>query len=353
MKNTKLQFFVGLLLTLIFLYIALRPVNFSDLLAALRSFNWFWCLPFLAIIWLGFWLRVVRWKYILLPTKKFSSSTLFSPLIAGFGLNNLFPARLGEFARAYILYRKSDVPFITGLGTVVIERLFDMLLLLFFLVVALSNTNIPPDFQLKYGSFSISGSTITMLSHKLTILCVIVLICAVLFLIPQVRQLFEMIISKSVFLKQKYRDILLKLLHSFSDGLQSLKSPSAWFGIVFYSFGTWLCCGFSFYILSFGFNGFTLTFSQAIAVMVITSIAIILPAAPGFWGLHELGTMFGLLVLNILPNTPEGRADALAYAFINHFLNYASIVPAGLICLWHVKINVKDISQAKSNENKL
>jgi len=110
MKNTKVQFVIGLVLTVFFLYIAFRNVSFADLLDSLRKFNWWIAIPYLIVAWLGFYFRAVRWKYLLLPTKTFTSSRLFSPLVAGFGLNNLFPARLGEFARAYILSKNDQVP---------------------------------------------------------------------------------------------------------------------------------------------------------------------------------------------------------------------------------------------------
>ncbi len=351
MKNTKVQFVIGLVLTVFFLYIAFRNVSFADLLDSLRKFNWWIAIPYLIVAWLGFYFRAVRWKYLLLPTKTFTSSRLFSPLVAGFGLNNLFPARLGEFARAYILSKNDQVPFMTGLGTVIIERLFDMLMLLALLPVALFSTEIPHDFNLSYSSFSISGAMLSTLIKQLTVFFVVLFILAFTFLIPQVRNFYEWSVTKLVFIPIKYRQLLIRLFHSFTDGLQTLKTPKTWFAVIFYSAAVWIACGASYYILVFGFDNLSMSFSQSIAVMVITCLAIILPAAPGFWGLMELGIMFGLLVLSIVPNDEIGRSQALAYAFMNHFLVYVTIVVAGLYYLWREQIKITDINQAKGNAN--
>ena len=348
MKNTKIQLLVGILLSCIFLYIALRPVQFSDLIQSLKTFNWLWSLPYIAISWLGFYLRAVRWKYLIAPAKKLTANRLFSPLVAGFGLNNLLPARLGEFVRAYILFKKDGVPFMTGIGTVVIERLFDMLMLLALLPIALSNTNIPDSFVLAYGGFNISGAMITQAAQKLAIFCGILFIGAVVLLIPQVRVFFEAIINRLPLCPASVKQLFIRIIHAFSDGLSCLKTPASWAAVIFYSIAIWLVCAASFQVLSYGFGSFSMTFSQASAVMVITCLAIILPAAPGFWGLFELGIMFGMLVLNIVPDTDAGKATALAYGFVNHILVYATIIPAGLFCLYHEKLTIKDVTSAKT-----
>ncbi len=152
MKKRHIQFIIGVLISAIFIYLSFRRVEFKKLWETLKSIQYIYTIPFVIITFLSMYLRAVRWKYFLLPNYKFNSNRLFSPLIIGFALNGLFPGRVGEFARPYILYKKDNVPFPVGLATVVIERIFDGIIILILFALSLyflppfdPNINIPWD----------------------------------------------------------------------------------------------------------------------------------------------------------------------------------------------------------------
>jgi len=165
MKKRHLQFIIGILISAIFIYLSFKRVQFSKLWETFKSIKYIYALPFLAITFFSMYLRAVRWKYFLLPNYKFTSKRLFSPLIVGFALNGLFPGRVGEIARPYIIYKKDKVPFTTGLATIVVERILDGVTIIILLGISLY---LLPPFDPKISIIwdntrAISGSTIILI----------------------------------------------------------------------------------------------------------------------------------------------------------------------------------------------
>lgn len=179
MKKRHIQLIIGLLLSIFFLYLSFKRVEFIKLWETLKSIQYVYVIPFTVITLFSMYLRAIRWKYFLLPKFLFDSKKLFSPLIIGFALNGLFPGRVGEFARPYILYKKDNVPFATGLATVVVERIFDTITILIMLATALY---LLPPFDPKIcitwdNSKQLSGSEI------INIIRIILALTALLFLV--------------------------------------------------------------------------------------------------------------------------------------------------------------------------
>ena len=101
---------IGLLLTVLFLVLALQRVDLGGFVDELRGVNYVWLLPSAVCTLVGYVLRTVRWRVILSGAARAPLRTLFPVLIMGFATNNLLPGRLGEFWRAYLLGRKRNVP---------------------------------------------------------------------------------------------------------------------------------------------------------------------------------------------------------------------------------------------------
>ncbi len=87
---------------------------------------------FLAVV-----IRTWRWHYLLKPLKEVSMRDLFPVVVIGYMGNNVYPARAGELLRAYVLKRNESVSVSASLATVIVERIFDGLVMLLFVFVAL------------------------------------------------------------------------------------------------------------------------------------------------------------------------------------------------------------------------
>ena len=122
----------------VLLWVAVRGVSLDEVLHQLRQVRPLWLVPVIASIFLRFWLTAIRWQLLLRPVKRVGIHRLFAITMIGFMANNVLPARLGEFVRAYALGRSEALPPSLPFATIVIERIFDGFTLLLFLVGGLS-----------------------------------------------------------------------------------------------------------------------------------------------------------------------------------------------------------------------
>jgi hypothetical protein len=129
---------LGVAVSAVLLWVATRGVHLDEVLQQLRQVRPAWLVPVLISIFLRFWLTAVRWQLLLRPVKRVGVHRLFAITMIGFMANNVLPARLGEFVRAYALGRSEALPPSLPFATIVIERIFDGFTLLLFLVGGLS-----------------------------------------------------------------------------------------------------------------------------------------------------------------------------------------------------------------------
>ena len=132
------QTVIGLTVSLLLLYWALHDVSFSELWGYLRDANFGLLLLAIAMQTSLFLVRAARWKVFLKPAlERPSFYSRFASTCIGFMANNLLPARVGEFARAYALSRSQPISVSASFGSLVVERLFDGLTLVAFLAAPL------------------------------------------------------------------------------------------------------------------------------------------------------------------------------------------------------------------------
>ena len=128
----KRAFFVtlGIVVSVACFALSLQGTNQKQLTAAFAGAN-YWSLPvMLGLLFLFYWLKTLRWQWLLAPVAKLTFGQLFPPMLIGFAANNILPAHLGEFVRVFVVRKKYGVPATTVLSTVVLERIFDVLAIL-------------------------------------------------------------------------------------------------------------------------------------------------------------------------------------------------------------------------------
>src|SRR5512139_1698025 len=150
------QFWFGILISALFLYLVLRKIDYAQLWQVLKAANYWWLIPGVAVYFIALWVRSWRWHYLLRPLKAIPTQVMFPIVTMGYAGNNIFPARAGEVVRAVVLKRKQDVSISASLATVIIERVFDGIVMLAFVFVNLSEltrlTNVAIDVgRFKFG----------------------------------------------------------------------------------------------------------------------------------------------------------------------------------------------------------
>ena len=133
MNKKHLNLIIGLIIVVLFSYIAFKNVSLEELGKALKAVKYIYLIPAVMFVALTFLFRAMRWRYLVSSIKDVKTTHLFSPLMIGF-MGNVLPARAGEFIRAYLLGKKENISFSASFATIVVERLFDMLMFLGLLV---------------------------------------------------------------------------------------------------------------------------------------------------------------------------------------------------------------------------
>ena len=128
------QLWLGILGTALFLGLFFWRTDLGDMANALADANYWWFAPAIALWFVSAWFRSLRWRYLLRPIADLPARTLYPVVVIGYMANNLLPARTGELVRAYIMGERHRLSLMATLGTISVERLFDGLVLLAFLV---------------------------------------------------------------------------------------------------------------------------------------------------------------------------------------------------------------------------
>src|SRR5512141_190723 len=134
----KCQFWLGVLISVVFIWLSLRGLRLDQFWGAVQSANYWWLVPGIGVYFVAVWARAWRWHYLLKPIKELPTATMLPITTIGYMGNNIYPARAGEVLRAVILKRKEGVSISASLATIIVERIFDGVVMLAFVFVNLS-----------------------------------------------------------------------------------------------------------------------------------------------------------------------------------------------------------------------
>jgi hypothetical protein len=261
-----------------------------------------------------------------------------------FAFNGVFPARAGEFARAYLIGRSNKIGFGTAFGTVVAERLLDSLTLLPLLMLALWIAPIPESTRLAVTVFGkervLSGTQFVALERNVIYVAILLLIGIFLLVIPRTRGWILAVARTVPGLPRGLREKIENLVHQFAEGVNFFRNPWRLAALFVLSFFVWATAAASVMVTAWGFPNMPMNFVQAFAATVIVCIFII-PAAPGYWGFFEAGIIFSVVIMGIHPNDPIVRS----YAILLHLTQWLPIVAVGLPWAWAAHVSLSDVRQ--------
>jgi uncharacterized protein (TIRG00374 family) len=281
---------------------------------------------------LSFPLRAIRWGPLLrpaLPASRFHSR--FAATCIGFMVNNLLPARVGEFARAYALSRLEPVKVSASFGSLVVERMFDGIVLALLLLVSLAWPGFPDVSGRDFGTIALWMAGIFMGAFVLLLAMVIRPEASV--------RLFGRTVAR--ILPEALRRPVVDTLAAFLDGLAALRDGRLVAEIAAWSVVTWLVGAASFW-LGFMAFGIHLPFVAALFVQGLIALAVALPSAPGYFGVFEAAAKVGLVRAWGVASAP-----ALAFAIGFHIAGFIPVTIIGLYYLWRLGISWRDVETSE------
>ena len=296
---------LGVVASLLAIYfIASQMKDVGLMWSALRSADYGWVLVSMGVIVIGLFARGGRWRALLsgaLPFWRAFSITNVSYLI-----NNVLPLRVGELARAYLATQAHPpVPVMKSVGTIVVERLVDVLAVLIILALALSAGPLPSELRATATFF---------------VLVVVIGFAILLILASQRRR--TLIVAQRVIahLTPLHHWNVLGWLEHFLDGLKPLTQPAELAQVLLLTAASWVCSLLSGYVLMIAFFGHadwatTCLFSAA------ASLAVAVPAVPGNLGTYEVSILLALRAMGFGDPPATAAAFAVAVHAVNLLVN--------------------------------
>jgi len=334
-KKVLLSLFLGVLLSIGGFYLAFRNVPARDILQYLSRIDYIWVLPSFALILLSFILRVVRWMVILAPFKKIDFWSGFHPLMIAFTINCILPGRAGELARPAILYKKNQVRYSTGLATVAMERVFDMVLIIGLFLMVYPWLDFDASLQLTIGGTVLSQETLNAIVLGMFQLGILLILGMIVVSLEWSRMLIKRVMFKmptllfftgKPFREKVFRLVcspLVKMIDHIATGFALIRSPARILACLGLSIMIWVIAALSYYVFSLGCPGIEITFFEMVAVMVIICLFIAMPSVPGYWGLWEAGGIFAMMVFGI------ARKEAAGFTLANHAMQVIPVILIG------------------------
>lgn len=301
-----------------FLFLAVRRVDIAEVQQALRGAHLHWLLP-LTLLQIGiFWMRGVRWAALFPLGHRPSSFRAFTAFLVNLLINNVLPGRIGEVLRIGVIKRHTPTMSLSGiLATVVLERALDGIVLIGLLVVALLIAPLPA----WVGKTGAMGGTLFL---GLLIL---------LFLITKHREPpASQLAGKSsgaigMFSIKRLWHSMRLFLHQFAQGLSAMSDKRVLAGVLLQSLLIW--GGEAVAIdLMFRVFGLNLPFSAALVTLVVLSLGLIIPSAPGFIGSYQFFIMSSLDIYKV----PE--APALGVGVLFNLVIFVLSTLLGLLALF-------------------
>jgi glycosyltransferase 2 family protein len=312
------QFWVGILISAMFMWLALRGLHLQDVWQSLRTANYVWLVPGVGVYFVGVWARAWRWHYLLRPLRAISTRAMFPIVTIGYMGNNIYPARAGEVLRAYVLRREHGVAVSASLATILIERIFDgvvMLMFVFFNLGALARVSGASGFAGSIQAAALWGTA--GFSAALA-----VFLLAALF--PrQSLGLYHRLLAP--LLPGRLREKAAAILVNFWTGLESLRSPRNVAMVFATSIVIWLLETGKYWLVmhAFDFSTYTGGFFGLMLMNGIVNLATTIPSAPGYVGTFDAP---GIAVLSAYGLDP---AIAAGYTLTLHAALWLPITVLG------------------------
>ena len=323
---------IGFAVSVVFLYFFLRNVHWAELASSLEDAHYIYILPALFLWFVMLWVRALRWQVMVRHLKPVSMMSLCSSTLIGFMASGVLPARAGEIVRAAVLARREGLKVSGVFATIVVERLCDLLAVIFFLMLVVfylpvSGANAAIMDRLRFFGFVFGA-----------IIAAAVVFLAMLKTWPdRVKQVLSLATSR---LPGKGAQQVEAILDNFIEGLGMLRGWREVLWITVLSVLLWLVIGLVNWSLSFAFD-LHMSVLGGCLIFVVTAFAIAVPQAPSFIGVFHVAVETSLRLLDVT------SVSAKSYAIVLWAVSAITPIVFGTLALWLEGMSLGELTRAK------
>jgi uncharacterized protein (TIRG00374 family) len=322
---------LGIVISVGFIFFALRGQDYGRIREALSSFNYWFVFPALGFYFIGVWMRSYRWSVLLRPLVNLRTKDVLPITVVGFMANNVLPLRTGELVRSYVLSKRFGVKKTSALATIAVERLFDGLTMLGFMLAAATAVSFTSELR------------------HLAIIAFILFACVLigLFLLTLGGNLRDRLLQIALGpMPASVADRVERMAESFLSGLGVLRRRTDLALVAGASVLAWLFEATMYFMIARGF-GFEIRSVMGVGETLLTTgvanLATLVPSSPGYVGPFEYGVQ---IVVNGALGVP--KEIALSYAIVVHATLYFPITVWGAIEWWRQHLSLGQVRQAET-----
>ncbi|MEG1589987.1 lysylphosphatidylglycerol synthase transmembrane domain-containing protein [Chryseobacterium sp.] len=320
-SNKTLKSFLTIVISLafagFFLWLALRGLDFKVIQKSLAKANYLWVAFAAVFALLAYWFRAIRWNLLLEPMgHKISSSNALWSLSFGYLMNLTIP-RSGEVARATALYGVEKVPVDKSFGTIILERVVDLICMLGFLGLTLI-------FKYEAILAFYKNSGININPNKILLVVGGLAVAGILFFV-----------FKNKFVNVPVLGKIIGFIDGIVQGLTSIFKLKEKGKFIIYTLGIWISYYFAAYLVCFALPETSdFTFADGFFIIVVGTLGMIIPASGGI-GAFNLAMKYGFMALFLAmgKSAEFGGEMGLTYSFISLPLQIVVMLVMGLISI--------------------
>ena len=309
--------------------------DFGQLGDVIASARWMPIFGAGALLVVSLFVRAWRWRVVLKPIVPITYGKVFSAMCIGYMANDLLPFRMGELYRAQVVHQISGVSRSAAFGTIVLERVLDLVFMVPFMGMAILLFPVSP--ALRQGAIAMGLLTFAGAGF---LIWLVVDRRRALGLAERVLRIFP----------RKAAAGLIRLLDKFTSGLSILKRSEHLLGLCVSSLVLWAMYALMVWIVLIGLGFLSQGFEAidanplgaVLAILMINTIGFVIPSAPG-----AVGTYHGMVTLGLtLMGVPGDRAAG--FAILLHALNFIPLTSLGLFFFWRMGLTFREARRLTS-----
>lgn len=310
LTKRKIISIIGFLLSILFLYLAVRKVDFHKTFQTLSATNYYYLIPAVFAAQAALLCQALQWKLLLSSIKKCRYINFINAAFTSCFFNAIFPMRCGEIIVSLMLGEKEKIPKATVLGAISLEKIMNSFAIVLLLIITLLI------FPVSQGNIT---NTILFFSILLLIISITFLYCILRFQAQTLN--FIKILLKIMPLK--FRDKINRNFNSFIIGLEIIKKNRHIIPIASISILQFMLIAAIFFFLAKGMGIPEISYFSAVFIMTVIVLGTSIPVSPGQIGIFEY---FGIISCTSALGIPKNIA--LGYIALVHIVFYSSYIIA-------------------------
>ncbi|MEN8097467.1 MAG: lysylphosphatidylglycerol synthase transmembrane domain-containing protein [Chloroflexota bacterium] len=325
-RNWKI--ILGVLVSVLSLIVSIRSFDLQQIADAVRMADFIWVIPAVLLYLGALGARTLRMMVLFLPEKRVPFIELLSSMAMGRGANNIYPFRVGEVVRWALFHRLNKVSGPMSFASIVIERVFDGITMLLFLVIVVFAGGLPPDmYEVAWAALALFGVALS-------------LIYAQVLWPTKMKQLMRWFAHNLV--PSQYQDRVENVLGEIIQSFATIGSVRSLTMVLLTSFLVWSFETAMYRVMMTAF-GFGVSFHRLMLMAAVANLATSLPSAPG-----NIGTFDGAVILAL--RSVIGVNLSIAYISLLHAVLWLTETLAGLFFMWRTGMNRRQLADMVNGE---